>query len=271
MQKQISIIGCGWLGLPLGAFLVEKGFSVKGSTTRKGKFPQLEAAGIKPFRIKAGKELKGDNLKDFFQSEILIINIPPGRKREDVAQKHPQEIQNIIDFAKAGKVEKIIFVSSTSVYADTNSIVTEKEDTEPSSPSGKALVEIESYLQFNIKLETTILRMSGLVGEDRKAGRFLAGKKQMPNGDAPVNLVHREDCIRVIYEVIRQGAWNEIYNVCSDHHPRRRRFYPAQAIKQGFEAPEFEEGGKASFKIISNKKLKKNLAYNFLHPNPMFF
>ena len=29
MSKTISIIGCGWLGLPLGSYLVEKGYDVK--------------------------------------------------------------------------------------------------------------------------------------------------------------------------------------------------------------------------------------------------
>ena len=100
MQKTISIIGCGWLGLPLGAFLVEKGYQVKGSTTRKEKFPLLEAKSINPFHIKAGLQLKGENLDAFFQSEILIINVPPGRKRPNVAIIHPIEIKNVIEKAK---------------------------------------------------------------------------------------------------------------------------------------------------------------------------
>lgn len=31
MAKTISILGCGWLGLPLGQHLVQQGYHIKGS------------------------------------------------------------------------------------------------------------------------------------------------------------------------------------------------------------------------------------------------
>lgn len=47
-MKPISILGCGWLGLPLAKSLLEKGFSVKGSTTSIKKIALLEKFGIHP-------------------------------------------------------------------------------------------------------------------------------------------------------------------------------------------------------------------------------
>ena len=271
MSKTISIIGCGWLGLPMGIFLVEKGFEVKGSTTRKEKLSLLKENRIVPFLIKAGENLEGENIDSFFQSEILFINIPPGRRSPNVKKSHPKEIKNIIEKASSGDVEKIIFICSTAVYGNSNKLVTEKETPKPITPSGKALVKIENFLQTVNRFETTILRMAGLVGEDRKAGRFLVGKKNVQNGSAPVNLVHRDDCIRVIDQIIEQGHWNEVFNVCSDEHPSRRAFYIQQAKKQGFEVPEFIENDEPSFKIVSNEKLKSKLGYTFLFPDPMSF
>jgi len=271
MSKTISIIGCGWLGLPLGAFLVEKGFDVKGSTTRQEKLSLLEESGITPFLIKVGDDLERKNIDAFFQSKILFINIPPGRRCPDVENVYPKEIKNLIEKAKTGAVEKIIFISSTTVYGNSNDLVTEKETTNPDTSSGKALVQIEEFLKTEKRFKTTILRMAGLVGGNRKAGRFLAGKKNVPNGSARVNLVHRDDCIRLIDQIIEQEQWNEIFNVCSDEHPTRQEFYIQQAKKQGFEAPEFLENDKPSFKIVSNEKLKKALKYSFLHPDPMQF
>ncbi len=270
-KASISIIGCGWLGLPLGAFLIKKGFVVKGSTTRREKFSILKENGIHPFLIKAGEVLEGENLHSFFQSEILIINIPPGRRQPDVENIHPKEIKNIIEKAASGTIEKIIFVSSTGVYGDSNSVVTEKDTPSPQSATGKALIQIEEFLQSDNRFETTILRMAGLVGDERKAGRFLAGKQNVHNGAAPVNLVHRDDCIRVIYEIIEQELWNELFNVCSDEHPTRKDFYIHQAKKQGFEPPNFSLNGEPTFKIVSNEKLKTVLKYTFLHPDPMQF
>jgi 3-hydroxyisobutyrate dehydrogenase-like beta-hydroxyacid dehydrogenase len=50
-MKQISILGCGWLGSPLAKSLLEKGFSVNGSTTSLEKITVLEKAGISAFQI----------------------------------------------------------------------------------------------------------------------------------------------------------------------------------------------------------------------------
>lgn len=50
-MKQISILGCGWLGFPLAKSLLEKGFSINGSTTSVEKIAVLEKAGIHPFLV----------------------------------------------------------------------------------------------------------------------------------------------------------------------------------------------------------------------------
>ena len=58
-MRQISILGCGWLGLPLAKSLLEKGFSVKGSTTTSEKIIVLENHGIAAYQI----ELSEQNIK----------------------------------------------------------------------------------------------------------------------------------------------------------------------------------------------------------------
>ncbi len=270
-MSKVSIIGCGWLGLPLAVFLNEKGFEIKGSTTSKGKLETLEGLNIQGFLIRANEVLEGIALDVFFDSEVLIINIPPRRRRPDVETRHFTEIKNIIDTAIRGNVKKVIFCSSTGVYPDLNQIVTEETPCDPSTGSAKALLKIENYLKSKTSLQSTILRFSGLVGGDRKAGRFLAGKKEVANGDAPVNLVHRKDCIQIIYEILKQEAWNDVFNVCADKHPLRKDFYIQQAIKLDLKPPSFKTDEKGLFKIVSNEKLKRQLAYNFTFPDPSDF
>ena len=53
------------------------------------------------------------------------------------------------------------------------------------------------------KFNTTVIRFGGLIGYDRMPGKFLTGKKDLPNGDAPVNLIHRDDCVQIIYQIIK--------------------------------------------------------------------
>ncbi|MGD9900833.1 MAG: SDR family NAD(P)-dependent oxidoreductase, partial [Calditrichaceae bacterium] len=83
----VTILGCGWLGLPLAEHFIRNGFSVKGSTTREDKMSVLRAKGIEAHKIVLNPEITGKNISRFFDSDILIINIPPGR-HDNVAENH---------------------------------------------------------------------------------------------------------------------------------------------------------------------------------------
>ena len=86
MNKHISIIGCGWLGFPLASELVKNGHIVKGSTTSPSKIEDLKHAGIIPFLISISEEgIAGDIGNCLKNSEILIINIPPGLRKNPKA------------------------------------------------------------------------------------------------------------------------------------------------------------------------------------------
>ncbi len=266
---KISILGCGWLGFPLAIHLANKGCIVKGSTRSPQKLAAFHQYKILPFLIEVNKRIKGNNIPLFFQSDILFINIPPGRKRKDVARSHPLQIMVILEHARKYGIKKLLFVSSTSVYGNVNRIVTEADELKPETPSAHALVEIEELLMNQRDMEVTILRMGGLVGLERPAGRFLAGKTGLKNGLAPVNMVHQEDCISIITRIIEQEKWGVVYNVCSDEHPTKKDFYTHQATKQGFEIPVFLEEGDYIGKEVSNYKVKKELNYRFKYPDPM--
>ncbi|MEM9991389.1 MAG: SDR family oxidoreductase [Bacteroidota bacterium] len=268
---QIAIIGCGWLGFPLAKHLIQQGHQVKGSTTTAEKLPLLRQAGITAQHLVLGIE-KNEDLPAFLKNcALLIINIPPGRRDSKVEERHPKQIQNLLQAATLAGVRHVIFISSTGVYGNENRVVTEAEATKPERASGKALVAIEAYLNELKPIQSTVLRLAGLVGGKRKAGHFLAAKKNVTNGSAPVNMVHREDCIQVITEIIKQDKWGETYNVCADEHPTRHDFYIHQAQKQGLEPPTFVPNIEPSFKIVSNEKLKRHLNYQLVYPDPMQF
>ena len=99
-------------------------------------------------------------------------------------------------------------------------------------------------------------------------GRFLSGKRDLKSGNAPVNLIHRDDCIQIIIEIIQQGVWGQILNGCCDKHPLRKEYYTRQAKIIGVDPPTFDDLDTPNFKIISNKKLKKILNYRFKYPDP---
>jgi nucleoside-diphosphate-sugar epimerase len=264
----ISILGCGWLGLPLADHLIKEGFKVKGSVTKQEKLTLLERKGIIPFHLHlTDVSITGSGSRDFFDSDLLIINIPPGRKA-DVVQYHKAQIQQLTKAISGSTIKQVIFISSSAVYPDLNREMVETESSPALKNSGKALLEAESILRSEKQFVTTVIRFCGLIGPGRHPGKFLAGKKEVTNGGAPVNLIHRDDCIALISGIIRQQAWGELFNACADLHPSRKEFYTKAITQLELEVPAFSDE-KGAYKIINSHKIKKRLAYAFKYPDPL--
>ncbi|MCL4244794.1 MAG: SDR family NAD(P)-dependent oxidoreductase, partial [Candidatus Dadabacteria bacterium] len=243
---------------------------VKGSTRTPEALAAMKAAGIEPYYISLEPGLSGgEGVEKFFQSEILVINFPPER-REDIVDFHTEQIKSLISQVENSPVKNVIFVSSTSVYPELGREVFEDEEAPPEKASGKALVIAERLLLNNPAFRTTVLRFGGLIGYDRKPGRFISGKRGLTGGDSPVNLIHRDDCILIIEKIIEKSVYGEIFNACSDLHPKRKDYYTAQALKIGAVPPAFEDGGESGFKIVRSGKLKTLLGYEFKYPDPSF-
>ena len=254
-MKSISILGTGWLGLPLVLHFVALGYQVKASTTSEDRLAELSSTGAKPFVVDISSLL--GKINDFLDSEILIINI---------TSKELQAYQELIHYINSSKVENLLYVSSTSVYENTN-----REATELNGKLSDTSVirKIEDLFKSSNHFKTTVLRLAGLIGPNRHPGRFFKGSKKVRFPDSPVNLIHHDDCIGIIDKIIALDAWGEIFNGCADTHPTKREFYSftAKAIQQSI--PEFEKDDQQSFKLVSNTKVKQELQYSFKYPDLM--
>ncbi|MGV3588528.1 MAG: SDR family oxidoreductase [Adhaeribacter sp.] len=269
-ENKVSILGCGWLGLPVAAHLLASGYDVQGSTTTPAKLDYLREKAIKPYLIDLTADPPSENLPAFLETDILIISFPPGL-RAGKGTKYLEQIEILCRHLRTAAVQKILFISSTAVYPDLNRVVTEAEDLSSFVPSN-ILLQAESLLTNLENKKVTILRLGGLVGGTRQAGRFLAGKQNIPNPEAPINLIHQDDCVGIISAIIEKNEWGEIFNGCADEHPSRKAFYTVAAQKLNLPAPHFAPATPADgFKIISNEKVKNTLSYGFIHPDPMLF
>lgn len=259
---QVSILGCGWLGLPLAKALIAQDYIIKGSTTTPAKLDLLKEVGVKPFLISLSQTGPEGNTFDFIKgSEVLIIDVPPKAKS---GESYVAKIKNLTPYIEKSGIKKVLFVSSTSVYADDNSIVTEDTIPNPDTESGRQLVVTEKLLQQNLRFKTTVLRFGGLIGEDRHPVYHLAGRQNIANPDAPVNLIHRDDCIGIIKAIIKTEAWGEVYNGVAPYHPIRKQYYTQKAKELGLEAPVFEEGKEYMGKTVTSPKVDSILQYNFI-------
>ena len=273
-MKHISLLGCGWLGLPLAKALLANGFSVKGSTTSESKISNLKTLGIDPFLVALdSKSITGDVENFLNRSEILIINIPPqlrGKNNDPSTVNEKtfvEKIKTLIPHIEKSTIENVLFVSSTSVYGEMNGTITEETVPKPDTESGKQLLEAELLLQNNPSFKTTILRFGGLIGEDRNPVKFLAGKQNLENPNACINFIHQEDCIGIILKIIELKSWGEIYNGVSPFHPTREAYYTQKATELSLPLPEFDHSKTAAGKLILSDKATAVLGYNFIKTN----
>lgn len=267
--KTVSILGCGWLGLPLAERLLTAGYLVKGSTTSPEKIPLLRQMGIDAFSLLLNPDPVGD-LTGLLQADTLLIDIPPkvGKMGDSF---HPQQVVSILKAVKDSTVEHIIYVSSTSVYPEVNSVVREDDVRTLTQTAAPALFQAETLVQALEPPRTvTILRCGGLMGYDRVPGKYVAGRT-VDSGAVPVNYLHRDDAIGILLSLIEKPLVG-VFNAVAPEHPTREAIYRKSCADFGYQIPTFIEPAEpVSFKVISPEKLVQAIQYQFQYPDPLQF
>jgi hypothetical protein len=98
---------------------------------------------------------------------------------------------------------------------------------------------------------TTIIRPGGLIGEDRHPVKYLAGKKEVENPEAPVNLTNRGYLIGIIENVISGKIKQPLLHAISEAPESRKSYYVRKAAQYNLEAPEFDDGENVGKSIVS--------------------
>jgi len=266
-STSIAIIGCGWLGTPLARHFIDRGFTVRGTTTSRDKLEALQQAGIDASVYRLGSETDAVPV-----AERYIINIPPSRIAD-----YPAKLAMLLKSIPA-QARQILFCSTTSVYGNAPGRVVES-DVSPGEilPAGiddearhgtprSVLLQAEGVMAADSR--TTILRLAGLIGGGRNPARFLAGRTGLSQPDAPVNLVHLEDLISVFSALVDQHITGGVFNVCAAAHPSRKAYYTAAAGNAGLSLPEFDETDTRGGKEIDSSALETliGLRLSRIHP-----
>ncbi len=265
MKKQISVIGCGWLGFPLAKKLIEEGYTIKGSTTSKDKLVKLKKASIDSYIVTLNENsISGDYDKCLAKSETVIINIPP-RLRKHPSKNHVVELKHLVSAIENQSIKNVLYIGSTSVFKDEVHCPVIGENTVPNatSNSAKQLIAIEQMLQANTNFKTTILRFGGLFDTERHPAKFLSGRKNISNPNAPINLIHKDDCIAIISGLIQQNIWNLSLNAAHPQHMDKQTYYTAYCKRHNLPLPYFNFAEKSKGKLIDSSKLVQLLNYSF--------
>jgi len=266
MKNKIAILGCGWLGFPLAQKLKEEGYDVKGTTTSSGKLEKLEEAGIQAFLISlTEEEVKGNTTSFLTDIETLIIDIPPGLRRnpnEDFVKK----MELFLSEVEKSEVKNVIYVSSTSVFEGDESIPTFVESDVPNgtSSSSQQLIAVEKLWQNHDSFTSAVIRFGGLVGGNRNPAKYLAGRENLKDPQGPINLVEQRDAVALVFQLAKQSAAGIFHGVFPDH-PTREVYYSAKAKENGLVVPQFNSAEASKGKRINARATCKSLDFTFQH------
>lgn len=261
----VAVLGCGWLGLPLAKHLLAQGHRVLGTTTSPEQLPLLTAQGIEAQLFQLGSDFTAADearlTSLLSRVTTLVLNVPP---RAAVAGGYPQLLRPVHRAVAAARVQAVLFVSTTGVYPDEPRPMRETDAVSTRDAASDVLRTEGHFVPRYGQWKSTVVRLGGLIGPSRAPGRFLAGRKNLPQGDAPTNLLHLTDAVGVLGAIISENVWGHTLNVCAQSHPLRREFYPAAATYIGLEPPTFQTGGTSS-KLIDSSRLRSLIPYTFQH------
>lgn len=255
-------MGCGWFGLPFAEHLISEGWKVNGSTTTEAKVKSLQKAGVNSYVLEMNHNKYEENLREFLNSELLLINIPPKPLiRNEAVISHSEQIKLLVEVLVKSPVKSVIYISSTSVYKNNNDIVNEDEKYNVSKGRGMELLSAENLLKNIGGIKTTVLRFAGLYGYSRVPLRK-SKDSIIVRDNKPMNLLHLDDAIKVVNNVIQNKVLNKTYNVCQDEHPTREEFIKANPVILE-DRKLVLDINPVKYKIVSNDKIKRELLMRF--------
>ena len=140
---------------------------------------------------------------------------------DDTFQTNVHGTQNVLDSCVSNNITKFIVTSSAAIYKNSNTVISESSDTQPSSPYGQSKLNMEKII-ISSKLNYSILRLFNVYGDGQNTGVITNfGKNILENkpliifgdGKAIRDFIHIDDVINGILFSITSTCG--IYNIAS--------------------------------------------------------
>lgn len=211
MKHRLLIVGAGYTGSRIVEQAADAGWDVAATTRSEPRRRELGELGAQVLAWSAEDGIAGLPLDD---SPDVVYSVPP----TDAIT--PADIVEI-----ARRSGRFVYLSSTSVYGNyEEGEVDEESPRRPTSPAGKARLEIEDALLAS-GLDAQIVRIVGIYGPGRTLDRYLAGGryKLVDGGQKLTNRIHVDDLARVVLAVVERAADGPCAYIAADGHPVRVR------------------------------------------------
>lgn len=276
---RILIVGCGYVGLELGRRLASSGAEVLGLRRQGDPDGALKAAGIRAVQGDLTRPADLEAIPGDFDSVVCAVSSSRGGANA-YREVYLGGAHNLVDWSRHRKIGRLVSVSSTSVYSQTDgSWVTEESPAEPAGPTGRLLVATEQVFAEADRsgvVPTQVVRVAGIYGPGRGHlfGQFVAGLARRDPGQGRwINMIHRDDVASALEAILLRGAPGRMYNAVDDEPVLQGDFLEFLAKATGLPLPppaesggSTEPGGSAStrkrgttHKRVSNRRLREEL------------
>lgn len=273
-MPNVLIAGNGFVGIEVARLFCEAGWDVT-AISRSGENDSSHSSGSSLANricdITDRSQVESLR-KDFANRDLLIDCVSSGRGGAAVYRSvYFEGAKNLLECLQP---KVMIFVSSTSVYAQTDGAwVNEKSAAEPSRETGEILRETE-----NLVLENGggVARLAGIYGPERSVllRKFFSGEAKIEgDGGRWMNQIHRDDAARALFHLgsgfvngVAENFANGdltrgIYNVCDDSPMTQIACYRwlAEHFKKSlppFCEPDLNRKRGWTSKRVSNEKLR---------------
>jgi nucleoside-diphosphate-sugar epimerase len=270
---RVLIVGCGYVGLALGAELAREGHEVFGLRRNSDASVELTSAGITPL---VGDITLPEALSALPANYDWVVQCASssGGGAEEYRAVYLQGARNLVNWLRASPPRKFVCTSSTSVYGQSDgSMVTESSPTEPGAQTAKILVATEKVLldaSRDQDFPAVILRVAGIYGPGRGywLQQFLNGQAQIEGtGDRILNMIHRKDVVGAIIAALESGRPGAVYNVVDNEPVRQLELFRwlSARLNQPLPPSGPEEAARRrglTNKKVSNQKLREQLGYH---------
>jgi nucleoside-diphosphate-sugar epimerase len=275
---RVLIVGCGYVGLKVGADLVGQGHQVWGLRRSEKENALIKAAGIQP--IKADITASKSFPQDCPQYDWVVHCVSSsGGGAAEYEQTYFTGTRNLLDFFGSRPPGKLVYTSSTSVYGQTDgSWVDEESPAEPTTATAQVLLRTEELLLAEVRRNSfpaVVLRVAGIYGPARThwLDQVQTGRARIDgDGGRFINMVHRDDVTGAIIAALFLGAAGRVYNVVDDQPVTQSDLlrWIASRLKQPVPpAADSIQGSRkrgSTSKRISNRRLKEELSYALRFP-----
>jgi nucleoside-diphosphate-sugar epimerase len=190
----------------------------------------------KDFKVNClSKSIKKNLANNLYNCSSLVVALPPSTK--DYLNIIKLTFENLDNTNLA----QVIFLSSISFYKSKDLVI-----------KGEELIK-------KLSKDVVILRLGGLMGYDRVAGKY---SQNSVVTNSSTNYIYKDDVVSIIAKIVELKIKNRIYDVVAPIQSTKKIIYKQNAKKFGFKEPHFNSYFEEGLNLNPNR-LCKELNYTF--------